>query len=183
MKKRFLTCVVLAVFAALLFLPACTGERDTSGRQDSAAQSSPAQRISSIDFSLPLAGSAGENLALSDLRGQVVLLNFWATWCPACSAERPSLQTLYNHYREEGLTVLAVNIGESPAQVQAFVEDNGIPFPVVLDMDRNVSFAHGVHGIPTSFIIDREGYIVGRMVGPVDWDSPQVHAAFQELLE
>ena len=138
------------------------------------------EKVSPRDFSLP--ALAGGNQSLNDLKGKVVFLNFWATWCGPCRDEMPSMEILYNRFRENGLEILAVNCGESRQEVQAFMANNGLSFPAVLDGDGRVSNSYGIQAIPTTFLIDRDGMIVLRLVGSINWDTPKVHAAVESLL-
>ncbi len=112
-----------------------------------------------IDFQLQ--GLDGKPVRLSDLRGQVVLLNFWATWCPPCKAEMPDMQALYREYGgQHNFTVVAVDVEESRDQVAAFVQQNGLSFPILLDEDGKVSnYRYFVRSLPHSLIIDRDGKV------------------------
>ncbi|GAB4545571.1 MAG: TlpA disulfide reductase family protein [Anaerolineae bacterium] len=101
----------------------------------------------------------GQTLRLSDLRGQAVLLNFWATWCPPCRAEMPAIQRVYQAYRDQGFTVLAVDVGEGEAQVAAFADGRGLDFPILLDREGSVSARYQVRAMPSTFFIDRAGVI------------------------
>ena len=139
------------------------------------------ERIPARDFSLPIA-STGKAQSLSGLKGKVVFLNFWATWCGPCRAEMPSMEAVYHKFREKGLEMLAVNIQEKETDVLAFMESNKLSFPSALDQEGSVSSSYGIQSIPTTFLIDREGKIVVRLVGSIDWDTPKVHAAIEELL-
>jgi thiol-disulfide isomerase/thioredoxin len=138
------------------------------------------QRVEPYDFNLALLG--GGNVSLSSFRGKVVILNFWATWCPPCRTEMPSMETLYQHYKDQGLEMLAVNIRENRNIVQRFIRSNNYTFPILMDVDGRVAGIYGIEAIPTTFIIDREGKIIGRLVGSIYWDTPQVFAAFEALL-
>jgi len=139
------------------------------------------QRIDPDDFTLPLLG--GGNAALSSYRGKVVILNFWATWCPPCRVEMPSMETLYQRFNAQGLEILAVDIGESASTVQQFIRRAGYTFPVMLDSANRVSSVYGIEAIPTTYIIDREGKIIGRVVGSIMWDNQRVIAAIDALLK
>ena len=134
-----------------------------------------------IDFRLPLLN--GEMVSLSDYKGKVVLLNFWATWCPPCRVEMPSMETLYHHFKDQGFEILAVNLGEDAAHVQQFMDNNNHTFPVLLDRDEKVGALYGIRAIPTSYIIDRSGKIVGSLSGAIYWDRPDVISAFETLLK
>ena len=137
------------------------------------------------DFSLRLlnGGASKEARAsLSSYRGKVVILNFWATWCPPCRAEMPSMETLYQRFKDQGLEILAVDIREEESVVRQFIQNNKYTFPVMLDSDGRVSSMYGIQAIPTSFILNREGKIIGRVVGSIYWDTPQAIAVFEALL-
>ena len=141
------------------------------------------QKVSPRDFSLPVVSppGTGENLSISALKGKVVFLNFWATWCGPCRSEMPSMESLYNLYKEKGLEILAVNNGEEQEQVLAFLRNNGLSFTAVLDADSKVSASYGIQAIPTSFLIDREGKIIARIVGSLNWDTPKIRNAIEQL--
>ena len=108
-----------------------------------------------------------EKHSLEDLRGKVILLNFWATWCPPCRREMPSMQRLYEKYQGRGLVVVAVNQWEDADHVFAYTGDlNVFPsFPILFDPESKVSQQYGVKGLPTSFVIDRAGRLVYRAIG------------------
>lgn len=109
----------------------------------------------------------GDTVRLADLRGKVVLLNFWATWCPPCKAEMPDLNTLHETYgAEQDFVVLAVNIEERPAVVSAFAQQYKLSFPLLLDTEGTVSSqTYSVRSLPTSIVIDRNGVVRDRWVG------------------
>jgi len=115
------------------------------------------------DFSLT--DMRGNTIRLSDLRGQRVLLNFWATWCHPCRAEMPDLQSAYVKYKESGFAVLAVDFRETEEKVNKFQQAYGITFPVVIDNTGAVALAYQVRGIPSSFFINRDGVVVLRYPG------------------
>ncbi len=110
----------------------------------------------------------GGTVALSDLRGHPVVLNFWATWCPPCRAEMPELQAAYDLYSSGGLVVLGVNQGETQAQVQAYRQELGLTFPIALDRQYQASERYAVNSLPTTFFIDREGIIRTIVVGQMN---------------
>jgi len=132
------------------------------------------------NFTLPLL--SGENATLSSFRGKVVILNFWATWCPPCRAEMPSMEILYKRYKDQGLEILAVDIGENANTVRQFVQKNNYSFPVLLDTTKQTSAIYGVEAIPTTYLIDRNGKIIGRIIGSINWDTQQIFNAFEKLL-
>ncbi len=106
---------------------------------------------------------AGKSWTFADLRGKVVLLNFWATWCPPCRKEMPDLETLYGRFAPKGLVVLAIS-DEEPAKVAPFISEHAVTFPVLLDPGRKVNEALVVEGIPKSFVYDREGKLAAQSV-------------------
>jgi thiol-disulfide isomerase/thioredoxin len=118
-----------------------------------------------VDFQL--SDLNGKQVRLSELRGKVVLLNFWATWCPPCKAEMPDLQALYRDYgTKNNFVVLAVDVSEAKEPVSDFVEQNRLSFPVLLDGDGRVSdFRYFVRSLPNSFIIDRNGNVRYSWIG------------------
>jgi thiol-disulfide isomerase/thioredoxin len=131
----------------------------------------PALRLQDLD------GSAHD---LADLKGRLVLVNFWATWCPPCRREMPSLERLHLQLRDRGLTVLAVDVGEDADTVFAFTGqlDPAPSFPLLLDADSRAVQEWGVKGLPTSFLIDPQGRVIFRAVGGTEFD----HAATLEQL-
>jgi peroxiredoxin len=110
----------------------------------------------------------GRAIRLSDLRGQVVMLNFWAVWCGFCRIEFPVMQSAYERHQNDGFVVLAIDIQETQEAVQAFAEDVRMTFPVLLDSRGQVASAYRIRGLPTSLFIDAEGVIQVVRIGPVD---------------
>lgn len=143
-------------------------------------QETDAPALAQLEVPRGLIGQAAPELVLRDLdgqlqtlsqfKGQVVLLNFWATWCPPCREEMPSMEALQRQFGEQGLVVLAVNVEENGAEVvSAFLEKNTYSFRIVLDPDSEAQNAYRVFRFPESFIIDRNGVIVDKVIGARDW--------------
>jgi len=109
------------------------------------------------DFELP--ARDGQSVRLSDLRGQVVLINFWATWCGPCRKEMPLLEQLHQRYEPLGFTLLGVNVEENPGDAEAFLEDVPVSFPVLFDPQNEVSRMYDVSAMPSTVIVDREGNV------------------------
>jgi thiol-disulfide isomerase/thioredoxin len=126
----------------------------------------------------------GKPHTLSALRGNVVLVNFWATWCPPCRKEMPSLEFLYAKFSGKAFRVLAVNQWEDADHVFSYMgELNVFPsFPILFDPQSQVSELYGVRGLPTSFLIDPEGRIIYRAIGGREFDHPDVVALIETLL-
>jgi len=119
---------------------------------------------------------------LGDLRGRVVLLNFWATWCEPCREEMPAIQTLARELEGQGLAVLAVNYQEAPAAVTAFVGEYRLTLPVLLDPTGDVGGAYHVFALPASFFVDRRGALLGAALGYREWGSRAARRYLTELL-
>jgi len=132
------------------------------------------------DFSLPRVGEEGVR-SLESYRGQVVLLNFWATWCKPCEEEMPAMERLYRSLADVPFELVAVSVDESPGPVEAFRERYGITFPILLDAEQEAARAYQTFRFPESFLIDGQGEVVHRYVGPRDWDAPEYEARIREL--
>jgi peroxiredoxin len=136
---------------------------------------------------------AGEPRALSAYRGQPLLLNVWATWCPPCVREMPALERVHRELGAKGLRVLAVSVDAAPGAINAwgrpggdirqFLEEQGITFEVLWDPSGEIETAYGLLGLPTTFLIDRNGRISERVTGWREWDSPEHLAELRELAE
>jgi cytochrome c biogenesis protein CcmG/thiol:disulfide interchange protein DsbE len=109
----------------------------------------------------------GATVALADLRGQVVLINFWATWCPPCRAEMPAIQAAFAQYQPQGFTVLAVTAGEDAATVTAFLQAHDLHVPALLDTNGQVHATYFASTLPSSFFIDRRGIVRAIYKGPM----------------
>jgi thiol-disulfide isomerase/thioredoxin len=112
----------------------------------------------------------GGNVRLSDLRGKAVLLNFWATWCPYCVRELPDLDVVASGFTGD-VVVLGINVGEEPARVRAFLGENPVGFPVLLDVKTAAAKLYGVKGLPTNVFIDPKGRLVAAIPGALDRDT------------
>jgi len=119
---------------------------------------------------------------LSEYRGKVVLVNFWASWCVPCLREMPGMQRMADSLRDRPFEILAINVAEQQHRAQEFLNSMGISFTVLLDSDGSTLKAWQGRGLPTSFLIDAEGRIRYRVVGPIDWDSDEVLATIDKLL-
>ena len=139
----------------------------------------PGVRI--IDFKLDT--PAGTSVKLSSYAGKVVLLNFWATWCPPCRNEIPSIEALYTKFKDQGFVVLGVDLQEDPASVSDFVKKYAMTYPVVLDQTGQVASEYGARGIPLSFLIDRKGQITSGAIGGREWSGPETEALVKALLQ
>jgi len=122
----------------------------------------------------------GGKLKLSDLRGKVVVVNFWATWCPPCRKEFPSLARVRKRFKSAEFEVLAVNVGEDPDMVFSFTGTT--EFPVLFDRDSKAIGSWPVKGLPTTFLVDRAGRLALKAVGGREFDDPEIVAIIKQLL-
>jgi cytochrome c biogenesis protein CcmG, thiol:disulfide interchange protein DsbE len=121
-------------------------------------------------------------VSIEDLRGKVVLVNFWASWCGECRPEMPVLERLHRELGPQGLAIVGVNAREDSTAVQRYARELGLTFPLVLDPDGKIKTMYGVVGLPTTFIVARDGRAVGLAVGPREWAGAPARALFQALL-
>ncbi|TVQ41255.1 MAG: TlpA family protein disulfide reductase [Spirochaetaceae bacterium] len=203
MKRLIVGSVVFALIAALtIWVAFGTGQRSGSDdRNAPAGQGAPQERQGSrsieevlrsvgiqafsgpqtrIDFELPDLTERMRSLA--DYRGQVVFLNFWATWCPPCIEEMPSMQRLADELRDHGLVVVAVNVQEDRSTVEPFVDDLELTFEILLDRRGRTGQSYGVRGLPTTVLLDREGHVMATKLGFAVWDAPEMIDALRTLL-
>ncbi|MGD8570433.1 MAG: redoxin domain-containing protein [Gammaproteobacteria bacterium] len=113
----------------------------------------------------------GERHVLKNYRGRVVIVNFWATWCPPCRFELPSMERAYAQLKTKGIEILAINVGESEDTIFTFTADYPVTFPLLMDRDSAIINQYPVMGLPTTFVIDGKGRLVYRAIGTRDWDN------------
>ena len=141
---------------------------------EKASNLSAAANVGSPAPDFQLKTLSGDEVTLADYAGDVVVVNFWATWCPPCRAEMPGIQTVYNTYKDQGLTVLAVNAQEDEDTIQAFLTETGFTFPILPDPYGQAIREYGVRSFPATFVIDRAGKIVTihqGQIAPEDLES------------
>jgi peroxiredoxin len=132
------------------------------------------------DFTLP--ALAGGTSGLASLRGHVVLLNFWATWCPPCVGEMPSLDRLGRALGAEGLVVVGISVDADEAALKEFVARHALGFRILRDTGAHTAAAYRVTGYPQTFVIARDGTLLKTFLGPAEWDTPEATAYFRGLL-
>jgi len=133
------------------------------------------------DFTLQ--GEDGKTYRLSDYRGKVVVLNFWATWCPPCRYEMPSMERAHKKVQGEQIVLLAINVGESDDKVFEFTGQYPVTFPLLLDLDGAIIRKYPVIGLPTTFVIDPHGVVTHRAIGSREWDDERMLAPLRRLLK
>ena len=128
-----------------------------------------------------LADIDGNQYRLSDYRGQVVIINFWATWCPPCRAEMPSMQRAWQQLEKDGILMLGINVGEDEDTIFQFTANYPVEFPLLMDQDSRVINQWPVRGLPTTFVVSPEGKITYRAIGGREWDDPDLLAMVRAL--
>lgn len=172
-QRRILYLILLAAgLAWILFSTDQTGS--------STAGQIPAPQAGFLAPDFELQTPDGETIRLTDLRGQAVLINLWATWCPPCRAEMKTLETVYNDYKEEGFIILAVNMTsqDDPQAVIPFAQEQGLTYPILLDETGEVARAYQMKSLPSSFFINRDGTINEVIIG-----GPMAEALLRTRIE
>jgi peroxiredoxin len=143
----------------------------------------PRSKHASVAPSFVLPDLSGKVVRMDELRGKVVLLNLWATWCQPCVEEMPTLQTLANKMAGRDFTLLAVSEDEDSKLVAPWIAERKFTFPVLLDERGSVGADLGITGYPETFVVDRQGRIVHHHIGYRDWSEPKIVAALEKLME
>lgn len=124
----------------------------------------------------------GGTMNLASLRGRVVLVNFWAVWCPPCRKEMPSMARLGERLQHRPFAILGVNVGESPEEIRAFLQQVPVSFPILLDSEGERLKPWQVFAFPTSYVVDKQGHLRLGLFGSIEWDSPELLARLEPLL-
>jgi peroxiredoxin len=126
----------------------------------------------------------GRIVSLSDLRGKVVLLNFWATWCGPCRVEMPAMERLYRTYDRKDFEILAVSTdAQGVAVTRPFQQENRLTFPILHDADFRVGLSYGARTLPMTFMVDRQGIVRQHIFGARDWEAPEAHQLIEMLMK
>jgi DsbE subfamily thiol:disulfide oxidoreductase len=176
MKKTIILLLIVATgVVALVFLSRNNRGTETKVQTAIVGLNAP---------ELMLSDPSGKTYSLSDLKDSVVLVNFWATWCQPCRDEMPSLQTLYNQFKEKkGFRMVTVLYRDDYQRAMAYMKENNYEVPVLLDSSGNTARSYGVTGVPETYILDKKGILREKMIGPFDWASPQALSLISELLK
>ena len=174
MKRLAVVCLML--IAVVMLVSGCS-KGTSSPASAVVAEKKPAPDISVNSLkNVPL--------KLSDLKGKVVLLNFWATWCPPCREEIPSMIRLNSFMAGKPFQMVAVSIDEGGQTViDSFLRESGFNLPAYVDSDSKASKTYGITGVPETFIIDKNGILVKKVIGPLAWDSPEVIGFLEGLMK
>ena len=159
-ERRIIYLFILVLGLAWIWVSA-----DRSGASTAGQIPAPQQGFLAPDFELNT--PTGESIRLSDLRGQAVLINLWATWCPPCRAEMQSIEKVYQEYKDQGFTVLAVNMTyqDDPLSVMPFVSEQGLTFPILLEETGEMAKAYQLRSLPSSYFVRKDGIINEIVIG------------------
>jgi peroxiredoxin len=178
----FMKRTIFALLAVTLIVASGCKKEDRTVKPAAKPVSSAVEGAAAPDFTVR--DLAGQEVKLAALKGKVVLVNFWATWCPPCREEIPSMMKLNQSMAGKQYQMLAISIDEGgKAAVESFFKKSGMTLPACLDTDGAVSRSYGTTGVPETFIVDKAGIIQKKIVGGMDWSSPDVIASLDELLK
>ena len=142
----------------------------------------PAEAFLAPEFEMPTLN--GGKIKLSDYRGKVLFINFWATWCATCKVEMPSMEKLYQRFREYDFEMLTISVDKDLSLITPFVKKYNLTFPVLLDPDSKVAKrAYKTTGVPETFVVDKNGIIVHKAIGPRDWATHEMMESFAQLIQ
>ena len=186
LTKKYILLFIIIFIGAILFFFEHFIEAPIS-ITDVQVEESFDQRKSAVGYLAPnfsLRNLKGNYESLDSFRGQVVVLNFWATWCAPCRVEMPSFEKLYRRYRSEGVAVLAVTLDKNAGpKIKSFVDEYELSFPILLDEKGEVERLYPSMTIPFTYVIDREGRVVARVDGAKNWESNKTFEAIEYLLK
>jgi peroxiredoxin len=173
--KKGVVLFILIVAAVLLLLLLLVPRGPRGPRIIGEGDRAPEFRLTSLD---------GRQVSLSDFKGKVVMVHFWATWCPPCVEEMPTIEKLYRNFQGKDFEILAVSVDEGgPDAIRSFLKQNRLTLPVLLDPGAPVSKTYGTFKFPETYIVDRNGIVKYKAIGPRDWSDPATIKALQDLIE
>jgi len=182
-KSLGIICAV-AIVSLLIKFPGLAQERELWSSQDLLRKlklvhvpgALPAPRFNALT-------PEGTKIGIDDLKGKLVLLNFWATWCPPCILEMPTMEKLHRELKGEGLAVVAMDFMEGPETINAFIKKRGFTFTVLMDRSGEISQRYGVHALPVTFLIGRQGNMLVKSIGYKDWHKKEIRQFVSSLLK
>ena len=211
MKVRTIfLCLVFSIFefgcSARQAQPSASVSTPNSGAQQSVAASAmqastsqqsptdPVAALSTLGFyvydtpidlpiTAPIPALTGEPVKVSDFTGKISLLNFWATWCPPCRAEMPSIERLHKQMSGTKFQIIAVNSGEHRSQVVSFIEKNKYTFPIYLDESNELSSIFAARGLPSTYLVNKEGKVIAARIGAMEYDQAELIKLLKELTD
>jgi thiol-disulfide isomerase/thioredoxin len=178
----FLVALVFSGFAAFYLFDAESLARADSRDLDQLFGDMDVIKISqALPVEIKLKDLNGQPVSLSDFRGKIVFLNFWTTWCFDCRIEMPHMEKLHQQFKNKEFAMVAVNLQEPVAQVKQFFKDYTLTFTALLDSDGEVGAHFRITAIPTTFILNKQGIIIGKVTGPRKWEGKKAFALFEHL--
>ena len=183
-KKSLGIVFAVAIVSLLIQFPGLAQERELRSSQDLLRK----LKLVRVPGSLPAPQFTaetpeGQKVSIENLKGKLVLLNFWATWCPPCILEMPTMEKLHQEFKEEGLEVVAMNFMEGPKTINAFIKKRGFTFTVLIDRSGKISQRYGVHALPVTYLIGREGNMLVKSIGYKDWYKKEIQQFVSSLLK
>jgi thiol-disulfide isomerase/thioredoxin len=180
-----LLILVISGFAGLGFLPIDLFAKTENRELERLFSDIGVLQISpdSDPLEIRLSDPTGRPVSLSEFRGKIVFINFWTTWCLACVIEMPSMEKLHQRFKDKDFVMVAINLQESAERVKQFYKEHQLTFTTLLDITGDVGAALSINAIPTTFILDKTGRIIGKALGPREWESKQSIALFEYLTD
>jgi peroxiredoxin len=177
-KKLVILISLIALSVGFYFIFVKSNRISTGGRWG------PGPKVGEIAPDFMLKKFEGDTISLADYRGKVVFLNFWATWCPPCVEEMPSMEMLYQKLQGREFEILAINVGEEGEKIiRPFMGKHSLTFPVLLDPNKKIYGLYGLTGIPETFIIDKNGIVDSKIIGGQDWMARKWLHYFDRIIE
>jgi thiol-disulfide isomerase/thioredoxin len=180
-----LLILVISGFAGLGFLPIDLFAKTENRELERLFSDIGVLQISpdSDPLEIRLSDPTGRPVSLSEFRGKIVFINFWTTWCLACVIEMPSMEKLHQRFKDKDFVMVAINLQESAERVKQFYKEHQLTFTTLLDITGDVGAALSINAIPTTFILDKTGRIIGKALGPREWESKKSIALFEYLTD
>jgi peroxiredoxin len=174
-KKKILFLSILVLCISLFIIGYIVKDRKGEKKVITKGDRAPEFRLPALD---------GRFVSLSDFKGKILMVHFWATWCPPCVEEMPTLDGLYDTLRGSGFELIAVSVDEAGTDVvTAFMKKNRLNVPVLMDPDKTISGLYGTYRFPESYIVDRNGIVRYKAIGPRDWGKPANRKIVQDILD
>ncbi|HUO76393.1 MAG TPA: TlpA disulfide reductase family protein [Thermodesulfovibrionales bacterium] len=169
--------IVIAIFVSAIALIIFSVKREET----------PKTKAAVVGLNAPgflLDDPSGKTYTLSELKGSVVFINFWATWCPPCIEEIPSIQNLYNGFKDKKeFRMVTILYKDDYDKAMAFLKQNNYTLPVLIDREGKAAKAYGLTGVPETYIVDKQGVLREKVIGPADWNSTQADSLISNLLK
>ena len=172
LKSVILIAVFISAIAIILF----------SVKREETPRTKAVVGLNAPEFSL--SDPSGKTFTLSELKGSVVFINFWATWCPPCIEEMPSIQNLYNGFKDKKeFRMVTILFKDDYGKAMAYLKQNNYAIPVLIDGNGKAAKAYGVTGVPETYIVDKQGVLRQKVIGPADWNSTEADSLISNLLK